>query len=132
MSEPGFRFFPTDAAAIAVALGACAALWGPLGSYALAFPVVLGHFFLFCNVFRVRRSYELCWSLGFVLIAGGWLWSGRGGWLEVLACQTPLTALAIGLELRSPRYRGVGWRRINPGLETAGLSEGLPEAAAQG
>jgi hypothetical protein len=35
----------------------------------------------------------------------------------VLAVQTPLTALAIAAEMRSPEYHGVLARRLNPHLD---------------
>jgi hypothetical protein len=38
-------------------------------------------------------------------------------WLIVMAIQTPLTAIAIGLEVRSPEYHGIGARRLNPRLD---------------
>lgn len=121
MSKPGFRFSFTDACAIALALAAALAGRELLGAWALAPAVVLGHFFLFCNVFRVRRGYELLWAASFLLVAGGWFVArGEGGlgyWAAVLATQTPLTLLAIGAEMRSERYRGIGYARINPTLE---------------
>ena len=52
----GFRFSRADAAMIAVGAAATWLLWGVLGDLALLPAVVLVHFFLFCNVFRVRRS----------------------------------------------------------------------------
>jgi len=131
MSKPGFRFSLTDAGAIALALGAALAGRGPLGAWALAPAVVLGHFFLFCNVFRVRRGYELAWAASFLVVASAWFFArgpvDLGYWATVLATQTPLTLLAIGAEMRSERYRGIGYARINPRLEWAPPPEPAPE-----
>ena len=82
---------------------------------ALLFPVTLGHFFLFCNVFRLRRSYELFWSVLFLTNIGFWLFHNELHWAGILALQTPLTIALILLEMRSPNYHGVFWARLNPG-----------------
>ena len=60
----GFRFSLVDAAMIAVCALATASLWPLLDEMTLVFPIVLGHFFLFCNIFRVPRKPELLleWS----------------------------------------------------------------------
>jgi hypothetical protein len=113
----GFRFSAVDGCAIAICAAATWGLWGALGHLALAFPVVLGHFFLFCNVFRVRRSYELAWSACFLLNAAAWWLGAAFTWWGVLAVQLPVTVLAIGAEIRSPRYHGVWARRWNAGLD---------------
>lgn len=76
--------------------------------------LVLGHFFLFCNVFRVRRSLELAWAAVFVLLTGWRLMHGDARWLPLLAWQAPVTVLVVALEMRSPRYHGAAWRLINP------------------
>lgn len=109
----GFRFSATDAAAIAICAVATALLWRPSEGMAFLFPFVLGHFFLFCNVFRVRRKPELIWAAVFLANFGGWWLSGRFSWPGVMAIQLPLTALLIILEMRQPWYHGIFARRIN-------------------
>ena len=84
-----------------------------------SFPVTLGHFFLFCNVFRLRRSYELFWSVLFLANIGFWLSRDELRWAEILAMQTPLTIALILLEMRSPNYHGVFWARLNPGFDVS-------------
>jgi len=65
MSKPrtaGFRFFWSDGVFIAAL---CALAWfarDAFGPLLWIIPFAAGHFFLFCNVFRVRRSYELVWT----------------------------------------------------------------------
>lgn len=98
-----FRFSYLDLAAIILAGLATWVLWTFIGSFALIVPVTLGHFFLFCNVFRVRRSYELLWSVCFVGNLAYWLSFPELNWLGVLAVQSPLTIGLIALELRSQR-----------------------------
>ena len=98
---------PGEARKLAMALGlGAAATWllhPALGSLTWLFPVTLGHFFLFCNVFSVRRSFELIWAAVFVANVGAWLLAGELRWSWVLAIQTPLTLLLILLERRIPR-----------------------------
>ncbi len=110
----GLRFSKGDAVTLAAAAVATWLLLPRIGSFAWLFPFALGHFFLFCNVFRVRRSYELIWAAGFLLNFGAWVVSGAFDWLGILAVQTPLTLLLIILEIRSPRYHGVFARPAGP------------------
>jgi hypothetical protein len=113
----GFRFFWSDALFIA---GLCALAWfarDAFGPLLWIIPFAAGHFFLFCNVFRVRRSYELVWTGCCLANFAGWHLSGAGGGWAVLATQTPATLIVFALELRSPRYHGIGARRINARLD---------------
>ncbi len=109
-SQPGFRFSPRDAVVIVVCTLATAWLWGRVGSLSLLPFAALVHFFLFCNVFRVRTRYELIWASSFVLNAGAWQLMEALDWRSVLGCQIPITVLVIGAELRSPCYHGIGHR----------------------
>lgn len=79
-------------------------------------PVVVGHFFLFCNVFLVWRKLELAWAVCFVMIVGIHLAAGYVGWLLPLLMQTPATLFILWLQLRSPWYHGIFARRVNPRL----------------
>ncbi len=79
--------------------------------------VVVGHFFLFCNVFRLRRSLELWWAAVFVLNVGWWLAQGQAGWLPAMLYQGPVTVIVIVIEMLSPRYHGIGARWINRRLD---------------
>ena len=66
-------------------------------------------------LFRLRRSYELFWSVLFLANIGFWLSRDELRWAEILALQTPLTIALILLEMRSANYHGVFWARLNPG-----------------
>ncbi len=111
----GFRFWWQDAVAIVLCALVTWLSWRPFGPVALLFPVTLGHFFLFCNVFRLRRSYELFWNVLFLTNIGFWLFHNELHWAGILALQTPLTIALILLEMRSPNYHSVFWARLNPG-----------------
>lgn len=109
----GFRLSITDAIVIAIGTAATIAAIGPLGPMAGIFPMAVGHFFLFCNVFRLRRRYELIWTAIFLANFTAWTYT-EFSWIGVLAIQLPVTALVIALEIRSPRYHGILATRLNP------------------
>lgn len=107
MSKPGFRFSATDGVFLALCAAAIVLLRERLGTFVWIIAAAAGHFFLFCNVFRVRRSYELLWTAVFLVNVTAWTWSNRFSWPAALAVQLPVTVLVIALEIRSPRYHGV-------------------------
>ena len=112
----GFRFSMADAAVICLAIAAAGGLCrlgNPLWWIVL---VVVAHFFLFCNTFRVRRSFEFFWAGTFLLNAGFWMWRAELYCLPVLAIQLPITALVLLAEMRSRRYHGIFAARLNPRL----------------
>lgn len=109
----GLRFSVVDAVAIFVCAVATVWLWQISPELALTLPVVLGHFFLFCNVFRIARRPELIWAAVFILNVSWWIVVGPFAWAHVLAIQLPLTAVLILLEMRKPRYHGIFSTRIN-------------------
>ncbi|MHC4777237.1 MAG: hypothetical protein ACYTFG_01530 [Planctomycetota bacterium] len=111
----GFRLSVVDGLFIAANGAAAWLLRGVLGQFSWIFVVAVAHFFLFRNVFRIRRSYELIWTGIFLANFGAWLLSGDFDWLRVLAIQIPVTAVLIALELRSPRYHGIGSGPGRPG-----------------
>jgi hypothetical protein len=113
----GLWFTWLDGLAIVLGAGATWIAWRFVGSAALLLPLTLGHFFLFCNVFRIRRSYEVGWALAFLVNTGVWLHRGDASWPRILAVQTPVTLGLILFEMRSPRYRGVFRDRLNASRE---------------
>lgn len=113
----GFRFSALDAGVLVVGALATAALWPLIDVGALVVPAALGHFFLFCNVFRLERRLELAWAALFVLNASLCVASGSFSWPKVLLVQTPVTLAVIGLEIASPRYHGILSRRLNRHLD---------------
>ena len=106
-SRPGFRFSRVDALVLVAGAVLTVVLWPALGTLALLVPVALGHFFLFCNVFRVRRDVELLWAGVFVLNFAAWGLTGRFSWTRVLLTQLPVTLAILVVEVRHPRYHGI-------------------------
>lgn len=79
-------------------------------------PVAVGHFFLFCNVFLVRRRLELVWAAVFVAnVAAHVAFDAFDPWRPLL-WQAPVTLAVIAWQMRSPWYHGIFARRINPRL----------------
>ncbi|HEX7901733.1 MAG TPA: hypothetical protein VF950_28495 [Planctomycetota bacterium] len=107
MSKPGFRFSVVDGIFLLLCAGAIVLLRERMGTFVWIIAAAAGHFFLFCNVFRVRRSYELAWTAVFLANVAAWTFSGRFSWTGILAVQLPVTLAAIALEIRSPRYHGI-------------------------
>jgi hypothetical protein len=82
-------------------------LWSVQPRLAIIVPFVVGHFFLFCNVVRLRRSCELIWAGVFCACALVWL---LAGWMPTwVALGTPglVTVCVVLLEISSPRYHGI-------------------------
>ncbi len=112
----GFRFSFADALVLIVFALAVGILQRQGSGLAWILVIIVAHFFLFCNVFRVVRRREFIWAGIFILNIGLWLLLGSLDWFNVLACQLPVTAGVIAWELRATRYHGVLANRLNPHL----------------
>ena len=115
--RPGFRLSVLDAAALGV--GVCLFIVAILLAWGIAFAVAfaVGHFFLFCNVFRIARILELTWVAVFVALEGARLSTGTPGVSTVIWISLALTLCVVLVELRRPSYHGVLWKTANPGLK---------------
>ena len=112
----GFRMSLVDGLVLFAAPCCTWLTWPLLGPMAGIFSMAVGHFFLFCNMFRIRRSKELLWAAVCLINVGAWATIDPLSWLGILSVQSPFTVALIGLELRSPMYHGIGAARINPRL----------------
>lgn len=114
----GFRLSATDVCVLIVTLAAAILLW-PVDALLAGLPLmVVGHFFLFCNVIRLHRNLELTWGAIFVAnCAIWWWWRADPRWTPVLAIQIPVTLLLVAIWMRNPAYHGIGARQINPRLD---------------
>ena len=113
----GFRCSQLDLFVLATAIPAAWWLWEHVGPIAGAVPFAVGHFFLFCNVFRIQHTKELLWAAMCLVNISAWMIAERFDWWLILAVQSPLTVALIALEMRDPSYHGVWARRINPRLD---------------
>jgi hypothetical protein len=115
--QPGFRISITDG--LVVVIGAVAAIGlyptSPDISFAIALPV--GHFFLFCNTFRIARKPELVWAGIFLVLAYLTIEAGALTWPVTTGLSLLVASFLILLETRKPSYHGVLWRKLNPTLQ---------------
>ncbi len=120
--RPGFRLSRLDIVIILVGIVG-AVLAGLVASYAgLVIVFVVGHFFLFCNVFRVSRLPEVAWAIIFIGLSTATILVGQPGWLVTALYSLVATIGIILLEIRKPSYHGIFWRMWNPDLEAWWLS----------
>jgi hypothetical protein len=113
---PGFRLSAFD---VMILVGGAAATGGL--SFvdrwvALAVALVVGHFFLFCNVLRMPRGLELIWAGVFAGLAVACAGFELISWAVVFGASLSATGTLSVVAMRMPSYHGVGWRRVNPGL----------------
>ena len=73
-------------------------------------------FFLFCNVFRIRRKNELIWATLYIV-------TGYCGYyfhiniILIVCILFSIGMLLIFSEIKHPGYHGIMWQRINPNLK---------------
>lgn len=113
----GFRLSRVDLIVISLTIIASLEIIRRDLPFAWILACVVGHFFLFCNVFRVRRSYELMWAAAFLLNVAYWMAFHLSlEWLPPLLTQLPFTIIVIVAEIRSPQYHGIFSEQLNPRL----------------
>ena len=110
----GMRFSLPDGIVITITLLITWYFWENWNTLALMLPVVLGHFFLFCNIFRIHRKYELIWASSFVINCLFWIvFMDNFSWIAILLTQSPMTMILILLEILHPTYHGIIAKIIN-------------------
>lgn len=114
--SPGFRCSAFDIVVLIAGAAGCAMLIPYDLRLAMLVGWTVGHFFLFCNVFRMSRGLELLWSAVFVALCLATFQLGRPHWLETAAFSCVTTVIVVMIEMRRPSYHGAGWRAINPNL----------------
>jgi hypothetical protein len=114
--SPGFRCSALDVVVLVVGTITCiaAAQFDLRSAFVIGFTV--GHFFLFCNMFRMSRPLELIWSAVFVGLCVATFQTGWPGWIATAALSLLMTVIVVAIEMRGPSYHGVCWRTINPRL----------------
>jgi hypothetical protein len=114
--RPGFRLNVLDC--ILIGAGAIAAYFAiTLKSLPATIPAyVIFTFFLYCNVFRIRRTPEFIWAGVFTILALTSFYFGQPSWLVVFAVGVALSMILIAIAMRHPSYHGIFWRSLNPRL----------------
>jgi hypothetical protein len=117
MFSPGFRLSKLDV--VVLLLGTAAAAIAGIFVWWVGYVIalVIGHFFLFCNVFRLARPLELAWAAVFVGLAGATVAVDWPGWIATTIGTLVVTVVVVAVEMRKVSYHGVLWERINPGLK---------------
>jgi len=98
-----------------VALGVAVTIFCPR-DIAIVGGMAVGHFFLFCNVFRIRRKAELIWVAIFSLLAISTLAIRIPNWPITIGLSLTCAAALIAIEARHPSYHGIAWQYFNPKL----------------
>lgn len=63
-------------------------------------------FFMFCNIFRVRTKYELCWTAIFFINAAALTVTGHDVMIFFVV-QSIATLIAVTMEIKSNTYHGI-------------------------
>ena len=111
--SPGLRLSAIDVTVLIAGIASATVLSFSLWEASVVIALVVSHFFLFCNVFRIRRKPGLIWAGFFVAVIT--VVSAKSTdtiWMMIL--PLPLTLTLIGLEFRHSSYHGILWKRINP------------------
>ena len=86
---PGFRLSTLDVLVLVIGTAVATALATVTWWWGFVVGFVLAHFFLFCNVLRLRRSLELVWAGVFVATVACFSLAGRLDWLIVAEAIAP-------------------------------------------
>ncbi len=113
----GFRFSVTDFFVLLIAAWSNWFLWGYLEEISLLIAFVVFHFFLFCNVFRIRQKFELIWSAVFLSNFFIWLHFLDANVVGLFATTFIFTIIIIVREFYQPRYHGIFAKKINKSLD---------------
>jgi len=113
----GLTFSITDFIVIIITALSNGYLWTLIGATSLLIGYVVGHFFLFCNVFRIRRRSELIWGGFFLLNAIIWLLFFNFNIFGLFLSTFILTIVLITCAIRSPFYHGIFAKQLNKSLE---------------
>lgn len=114
--NPGFRISLMDAAVLCAGATGSFLLGGEMEWAGWIVAIVVLHFFLFCNVFRISRRSELIWAAAFIILCTATIWTGVPGWIAAFILSIVLAGILIWRETRRESYHGILWARWNPGL----------------
>ena len=116
--QPVFRILKHDIPFIIIGLFFMAYFFNSNFDLSLISFFAVSHFFLFCNIFRIRRKPELLWAGVYVLLCYLKNFTYFNNWLLPIGLSISLSSLLIFLETKHPSYHGVFWRKFNPKLES--------------
>lgn len=113
----GIRFSRLDGVVLCGTFATAAVSWADSIEFCVLLLFVVVHFFLFCNIFRIRRVPELIWAA--VFLANCCVWSSFYSWpmLPIGCTQAAITVCILAWEVSRPCYHGIFARALNPSLE---------------
>ncbi len=115
--KPGFRISAIDAVILIVASVSVFGVISISKEIAFIISYSIGHFFLFCNVFRISRKSELVWAGVFTALSACNILADFPGRVAVITLTLLVTIIVISLEMRKKSYHGILWKIINPELD---------------
>jgi hypothetical protein len=114
--NPGFRVSVFDVLVLIAGIIGSVVVGAQLWWAGMVIAFVVGHFFLFCNVFRIARKAELIWAALFVVLSVSTVLYDQPGWTVSFAGSLLVAGVLIAHEMKKPSYHGIFWQRINPEL----------------
>jgi|JI9StandDraft_1071089.scaffolds.fasta_scaffold00651_10 hypothetical protein len=112
----GFRLSAIDTIVLCVAILLTIVFWRPSNGISSIGLIVVLHFFLFCNVFRISRMPELVWGGIYLAMCTAMLCLEKFTPLFNIACIAPITILILFWSIRLPTYHGIFAKQWNPKL----------------
>ncbi len=103
----GFRLWWSDLLIFGLTIPLAAYTWSAPLRPGVAIATVVGHYFLFCNITRMRGLYELIWALSYSALSVWLVGAGLLEWPDMTGVIAPLTIALTVIEVTSADYRGV-------------------------
>jgi len=116
----GFRFSWVDGTIVAAGLVVTMLAWPEFEQMTLAIPYLLGHFFLFCNPFRIGGERSLIWVVAFLMNVAVWMRHQNTAGMIII--QMVVTILLIAHCVMGKNDHGWLCERINPHRYRVGAS----------
>ena len=113
---PGFRLSVRDMIVLILGVGISIGLGKNFWPASFFVVFAVGHFFLFCNVFRISRRLELVWAAIFIVLIGGSIFVQTPTWPVTVVVTICATIAVVFIEMKKPSYHGIFWKQINPRL----------------
>ena len=115
--KPGFRVLPHDIPFIVIGIALAVYFYSSIPDLSVIAITSVFHFFLFCNIFRIRRAPELIWGGIFITLSYLKIEGLIQNWSLSLLISFIIAICIIAYETKHPSYHGVFWRKLNPNLK---------------
>jgi hypothetical protein len=112
----GFRLSLVDVIVLVLAITLSLTFWKQSAGISSIGLLVVLHFFLFCNVFRIPRIPELIWGITFLVSCTTLLALDRFTPLLNAMAIMPVTVIILLWSIKRPSYHGIFAKQMNPKL----------------